>query len=77
MAEIDAVDGDELAELAAALLPAERLAAAGVGSDETKFRSAVGRASSSLVTEAESIAGQAGDARPKTATPTASRGAAA
>jgi hypothetical protein len=52
MAEIDAVDGDELAELATALLPAERLAAAGVGPDEAHFRSAVRRASSSLVKQA-------------------------
>ena len=49
MAEIDAVEPDELAELAAALLPAERLAAAGVGPDESRFRSAVARASASLV----------------------------
>ncbi len=48
MAEIDAVDGDELAELAGLLLPPERLAAAGVGPDEATFRAAVGRASSSL-----------------------------
>ena len=32
----------------APLLPSERLAAAGVGPDESRFRSAVGRASSSL-----------------------------
>ena len=48
IAEIDAVEPDELAELAAASLPPERLAAAGVGPDEERFRSAVGRASSSL-----------------------------
>ena len=48
MAEIEAVEPDELAELAAALLPAERLAAAGVGPDESRFRSAVARASASL-----------------------------
>jgi len=52
IAEIDAVDGDELAELATALLPPERLAAAGVGPDETRFHAAVGRASSSLVEQA-------------------------
>jgi len=52
IAEIDAVDGDELAELATALLPPERLAAAGVGPDETRFRAAVCRASSSLVEQA-------------------------
>jgi predicted Zn-dependent peptidase len=48
IAEIDAVEADELAELAASLLPSERLAAAGVGPDESRFRAAVGRASSSL-----------------------------
>jgi hypothetical protein len=48
IAEIDAVDGEELAELAEALLPSERLAAAGVGPDEEHFRAAVGRASQSL-----------------------------
>ena len=52
MAAIDAVDGDELAELATVLLPPERLAAAGVGADEAHFRSAVSRASSSLVGQA-------------------------
>ena len=52
MAEIDAVDADELAELAAVLLPSERLAAAGVGPDEDKFRAAVGRASTALVESA-------------------------
>src|SRR3954469_23144030 len=52
MAEIDAVDADELAELAAVLLPPERLAAAGVGPDEEHFRSAAGRASATLVDQA-------------------------
>jgi predicted Zn-dependent peptidase len=52
MAEIDAVAPDELAELATALLPPERLAAAGVGPDEARFRAAVGRASSTLVERA-------------------------
>ncbi|HET8895162.1 MAG TPA: pitrilysin family protein [Gaiellaceae bacterium] len=42
MAEIDAVDAGELAELAAVLLPADKLAAAGVGPDEGAFRSALG-----------------------------------
>ena len=42
MAEIDAVDADELAELAAVLLPPDKLAAAGVGPDESVFRSALG-----------------------------------
>jgi predicted Zn-dependent peptidase len=52
MAEIDAVETEELAELAAVLLPSERLAAAGVGSDEGHFRAAVGRASETLVDQA-------------------------
>jgi predicted Zn-dependent peptidase len=43
MAEIEAVTPGELAELATVLLPAERLAAAGVGPDEAQFRAAVGR----------------------------------
>ncbi len=51
MAEIDAVDAGELAELASVLLPPERLAAAGVGPDEARFREAVGRASTTLVAE--------------------------
>jgi predicted Zn-dependent peptidase len=52
MAEIDAVDSDELAELAAVLLPSERLAASGVGPDEDTFRAAIGRASTALVASA-------------------------
>jgi predicted Zn-dependent peptidase len=52
IAEIEAVDADELAELATVLLPPERLAAAGVGPDEARFRSAVARASASLVEQA-------------------------
>ncbi|HET7572192.1 MAG TPA: pitrilysin family protein [Gaiellaceae bacterium] len=48
IAEIDAVTREELAELAAVLLPEERLAAAGVGPDEARFRAAVGRASVEL-----------------------------
>jgi hypothetical protein len=48
MAEIEAVDESELADLAGALLAPERLAAAGVGPDEERFRAAVGRASASL-----------------------------
>jgi len=52
IAEIDAVDGDELAELATTLLPPERLAAAGVGPDEARFRAAVGQASAALVDQA-------------------------
>ena len=75
MAEIDAVDADELAELAAVLLPSERLAASGVGPDEDKFRAAVGRASTALL--AGNVASQAGDVRPKTGTPSASESEAA
>jgi len=44
MAEIDAVDRQELADLAGELLAPERLAAAGVGADESVFRRAVGQA---------------------------------
>ena len=50
--EIDAVDPDELAELAAVLLPPERLAASGVGPNEDTFRAAVGRASTALTESA-------------------------
>jgi predicted Zn-dependent peptidase len=49
IAEIDGVEEDAIAELAAALLSSERLAAAGVGPDEDRFRSAVERANSALV----------------------------
>jgi predicted Zn-dependent peptidase len=52
IAEIDAVDGDELAELAASFLPSDKLAAAGVGPDEAHFRAAVGRASTNLLEQA-------------------------
>jgi len=52
IAEIDAVDREELAELAAVLLPSDRLAASGVGPDESHFREAVARASSRLVDRA-------------------------
>jgi predicted Zn-dependent peptidase len=48
MAEIDAVDRDELAELATVLLPSERLAASGVGPEESLFRRALGRADDGL-----------------------------
>jgi len=48
MAEIDAVDRDELAELATVLLPSERLSASGVGPDEALFRRALGRADDGL-----------------------------
>jgi predicted Zn-dependent peptidase len=52
MAEIDAVSSDELAELASVLLPQERLAAAGVGPDEDRFRAAVAHASAGLAEQA-------------------------
>jgi predicted Zn-dependent peptidase len=48
IAEIDAVDRDELAELATVLLPSERLAASGVGPNEEIFRRALGRAEGGL-----------------------------
>ncbi len=48
MAEVDAVDRAELAELAAELLAPERLSASGVGADEAVFRRAVGQASEPL-----------------------------
>jgi predicted Zn-dependent peptidase len=51
-AEIDAVDAEEIAELALLLLPPERLSAAGVGPDEAVFRRAVERANPSLVARA-------------------------
>jgi predicted Zn-dependent peptidase len=52
MAEIDAVDREELAELASVLLPPERLSAAGVGPDEERFRAAVARVCGDLVDRA-------------------------
>jgi predicted Zn-dependent peptidase len=52
IAEIDSVDEDELAELAAVLLKPERLSASGVGPDEDRFRAAVERANPSLLTRA-------------------------
>jgi predicted Zn-dependent peptidase len=51
-AEIDAVDTESVADLAAVLLPPERLSASGVGPDEDRFRAAVGRANASLVARA-------------------------
>src|SRR3954462_7406995 len=51
-AEIDGVDTQAVAELAAVLLPSERLSASGVGPDESHFRSVVGMANASLVTRA-------------------------
>jgi len=52
IAEIEAVDEDEVAELAAMLLVPERLSASGVGPDEERFRSAVERANPGLVARA-------------------------
>jgi len=51
-AEIDAVQPDELAELAAVLLTPDALSAAGVGPDEDRFRSAVERANPVLLAAA-------------------------
>ena len=51
-AEIDAVDVDALVELAATLLPPERLSASGVGPDEDQFRRAVEHANPALVPRA-------------------------
>jgi predicted Zn-dependent peptidase len=52
MGEIDAVDEEELSELASVLLAPDRLSASGVGPDEDRFRSAVERANAGLVTPA-------------------------
>jgi predicted Zn-dependent peptidase len=51
-AEIDAVDTEAVAGLAAVLLTPERLSASGVGPDEARFRAAVERANASLVARA-------------------------
>jgi predicted Zn-dependent peptidase len=51
-AEIDAVQPDELAELAGVLLSPATLSAAGVGPDEDRFRSAVERANPVLLAAA-------------------------
>jgi predicted Zn-dependent peptidase len=51
-AEIDAVDTEAVAQLAAVLLPSDRLSASGVGPDESHFRGAVGLANASLVARA-------------------------
>jgi predicted Zn-dependent peptidase len=50
--DIDAVDEDGIAELAAVLLAPERLSAAGVGADEDRFLAAVQRANPALVARA-------------------------
>jgi predicted Zn-dependent peptidase len=47
--EIEGVEADAVAELAAVLLAPERLSAAGIGPDETRFRSAVSRVNPALV----------------------------
>ena len=52
IAEIDAVDEDAIAELAAMLLVPERLSASGVGPEEERFHRAVGRANPGLVARA-------------------------
>jgi predicted Zn-dependent peptidase len=52
MGEIDAVDEEELSELASVLLAPDRLSASGVGPDEDRFRAAVERANAGLVTPA-------------------------
>ena len=46
--EIDAVDVGAVAELAAVLLAPERLSAAGIGPDQSRFRDAVTRANPDL-----------------------------
>jgi predicted Zn-dependent peptidase len=48
IAEIDAVEGDAVAELAAVLLAPERLSAAGIGPDEERFTEAVDRVNPGL-----------------------------
>jgi predicted Zn-dependent peptidase len=52
IAEIDAVEPDALAELAALLLAPERLSVAGVGGGETTFRGAVERVNPALLERA-------------------------
>jgi predicted Zn-dependent peptidase len=49
IAEIDAVDEDEVAELASVLLAPERFSAAGIGPDEARFTDAVARVNPALV----------------------------
>jgi predicted Zn-dependent peptidase len=48
ISEIEAVDADAIAQLAAVLLATERLSAAGIGPDEGRFREAVERVNPSL-----------------------------
>ena len=52
IAEIESVDGDEVAELAALLLAPERLSAAGIGPSEDVFRAAVERVNPALSAKA-------------------------
>jgi predicted Zn-dependent peptidase len=47
-ARIDAVDLDDLSELAAELLAPDRLSAAGIGADESAFRAALEPVSEAL-----------------------------
>jgi predicted Zn-dependent peptidase len=48
IAEVEAVEPDELAELAGVLLAPEKLSAAGIGPDETKFLTAIKRVNPAL-----------------------------
>ena len=52
IAEIESVDGDEVAELAALLLAPDRLSAAGIGPSEDVFRAAVERVNPALSAKA-------------------------
>ena len=51
-AEIDAVEAEDIAELARVLLPTELLSASGIGPDEERFTAAVERVNPGLVTAA-------------------------
>jgi predicted Zn-dependent peptidase len=48
VAEIEAVQPEELAELAGVLLAPERLSAAGIGPNEKRFLAAIGRVNPEL-----------------------------
>jgi hypothetical protein len=52
MAEIDGVEAGAVADLAAVLLVPERLSAAGIGTDEDRFRAAVDRVNPGLAARA-------------------------
>jgi len=52
IAEIEAVEPDDLAELARVLLPAERLSVSGIGPDEERFLEAVAHVNAALATPA-------------------------